>query len=100
MADIEVLERLQTLVSPFGVVAAAHPVCPARGLGDVSASLAYFGQPAAHPLADSPGQPHRPEQPRPREAAHGLTFGDPGQARLIAIAEAAERYSAQDFQQP
>jgi ribosomal protein S12 methylthiotransferase accessory factor len=100
MTDTEVLERLQTLVSPFGVVAAVHPVCPARGLGDVSGFRAYFGQPAPHPLAGSPGQPRRPEQPQPRDAAHGLTFGDPGQARLIAIAEAAERYSAQDFQQP
>jgi ribosomal protein S12 methylthiotransferase accessory factor len=100
VADTEVMERLETLVSPFGVVAAARVLNPSRGLDNVSGFLAYFGQPLPQLTADGPAEPRRADQPQPGGVAHGLAYGDPSKARLIAIAEAAERYSARDSRQP
>lgn len=102
MADTEVLERLETLVSPFGVVADAHLVSPSRGLSGISVCMADFGQFYPFPGTASLGRtplPGRPGPPQPGNVAHGIACGDPAQARLIAIAEAAERYSARDFRQ-
>jgi ribosomal protein S12 methylthiotransferase accessory factor len=96
MADSDVLERLETLVSPFGVVAGVHPLHPPRGLGEASLSVAYVGDGSLLPTAQEP-PPRRPGRRPPDRTTRGVAFGDPAQARLIAIAEAAERYSASNF---
>lgn len=99
MADTDVLERLETLVSPFGVVADARPLGPPRGLGEACLSVAHVGHGSPQPIADA-RQLRRPRRPQPPRTARGVAFDDPGQARLIAIAEAAERYSASDLNEP
>lgn len=102
MADTEVLERLETLVSPFGVAADVQILQGLRGLRDVKSAAAF-----SEFLPTLAGQDSTPVRPRSGlgrlklgNSGYGIAWGDPDEARLIAIAEAAERYSAGDFGQP
>jgi ribosomal protein S12 methylthiotransferase accessory factor len=97
-----VLERLEGLVSPFGVIAGAHALQARRGLGDViDGSSAFFGTPVLH-LEDrySADLKHLREHQWEKAQGFGRAFKDPEDARLKALAEAAERYSSSDFGEP
>jgi ribosomal protein S12 methylthiotransferase accessory factor len=102
VADGAVLERLETLVSPFGVVAGIRAAQSPRGLGEVRSSVAFsdFLPPPGWRDSGPAHQLARPGRAKPGNSGHGMALADEGKARLIAIAEAAERYSAGDFQQP
>ena len=43
MADSAILDRLESLVSPFGVVGSVSRNQPPRGLDDISIFISYFG---------------------------------------------------------
>jgi ribosomal protein S12 methylthiotransferase accessory factor len=97
-----VLERLEKLVSPFGVIADFYPLGSPRGLGDtVAVASAFFGFPVSR--ADLR---YTVDIDQLRESWWGGDFGygiglrDIEEARLKALAEAAERYSAGDFNDP
>ncbi len=97
-----VLERLEGLVSPFGVIAGARALQARRGLGDVmDGTSAFFGTPVLH-LEDRYSAELKQLREHQWEKAQGFgrTFKDPQDARLKAIAEAAERYSSADFGEP
>jgi ribosomal protein S12 methylthiotransferase accessory factor len=83
----ELLARVEPLVSPFGPVARVKRVRPSRGLDRLAAYGAFVGW----MNQGGPGRKHSPT------AASGRALDDPDRARLIAIAEGAERYSAGDF---
>lgn len=96
------LEGPETLVSPFGVVADVQVLRAPRGFSEITSCLAFSD---FLPLPITTGRAeviHRshPGRREFRNTGHGATLGNPSDARLIAIAEAAERYSAGDFQQP
>jgi ribosomal protein S12 methylthiotransferase accessory factor len=96
-----VLEQLETLVSPFGVVADVHSIPAPRGIGKSAFMAAYFGQHL--PLPDPSRERDAVRPSRPPVGAMTSGFGralDAEQARLTAIAEAAERYSACGFDEP
>lgn len=86
------LELLESLVSPFGPVVAAGPTAtnPRRGLS----RLTYVGVSVG---SGWPGQPLRGSGMKAVTAGGGKAVDDPSHARLIAIAEGAERYAAGDF---
>jgi ribosomal protein S12 methylthiotransferase accessory factor len=91
MVRTDSLDRVETLVSPYGVVSHVGHRRPARGLDWFSPWRAHLGS----------GLPERTRsacQPRDRDrVGAGFDQGDPDGGRLIAIAEAAERYAAGDF---
>jgi ribosomal protein S12 methylthiotransferase accessory factor len=76
---------LDHLVSPFGVVGGLVRSTPIRGLPDVSSITAVLAQKAV-----PPGR--APET----EGGTGRTLDDPALASIVAVAEAAERYSGKD----
>jgi ribosomal protein S12 methylthiotransferase accessory factor len=98
LSDADTLISLETLVSPFGVVAGVRYCPQIRGLTELSVYSAFYGKrlpaqesvPSAHPKQIA--RPHGSIIPG-AGAGVGRTFGDADRARLIAIAEAAERYS-------
>jgi ribosomal protein S12 methylthiotransferase accessory factor len=102
MVTDPVLERLETLVSPFGVVADVHLIPVSRIFGDTSFIGASFGHGLPHPgtrRVSDIDQLRRPDRLKPLTDGFGRAL-DAEDARLTAIAEAAERYSASDFQEP
>ena len=102
MADADALKRFENLVSPFGVIADVQTLPAPRGLGEVKSSVAFsdFLPAATWPDSGVPCQRSGPGRLKPGSAGYGIALDDASQARLIAIAEAAERYSAGDFQLP
>jgi ribosomal protein S12 methylthiotransferase accessory factor len=77
------LDRIDYLISPFGVVSGVRKFTTPRGLGRVDFFGSFVGS----------GYPGRgPAEVRPLGA--GNAFDDPELARRIAIVEGAERYSA------
>lgn len=97
-----VLEGLERLTSPFGVIADFRGIRPPRGLGDTIAGVsAFFGYPVSRPdLRYATDIDHLRGDWWSGELAHGLALHDFEEARLKALAEAAERYSAGDFNDP
>jgi ribosomal protein S12 methylthiotransferase accessory factor len=97
-----VLEGLEKLISPFGVVADYCALRPPRGLADtVASSSAFFGYPvsrANHRYASDID--HLRGEGWRGDFGYGLALRDVEGARLKAVAEAAERYSAGDFGDP
>ena len=86
------LELLEPLVSPFGPVVTARPTVtnPRRGLAD----LTYIGVSVG---SGAPGAPIRGTGMNSVTTGGGKAVGSPARARLIAIAEGAERYAAGNF---
>jgi ribosomal protein S12 methylthiotransferase accessory factor len=82
------LELLESLVSPFGAVAAIRgsTTAPRRGLSGLAVMTAAIG-------SGSPGLPQGAEV----SWGTGRAMDDAPLARLIAIAEGVERYAAGDF---
>jgi len=81
----EFLPTLDSLVSPYGVVAAVGPAGAAfRGPAQLAQFRATAGRGAGRSKTKA-------------LAGGGRALGSPAQARLVAIAEAAERYAAGDF---
>jgi ribosomal protein S12 methylthiotransferase accessory factor len=80
------LPSLDTLVSPFGVVAACWASAEYRGLDRLNAGRATAG---ARRGARGKGELTL--------TGDGRIVGSPEHARLVAIAEAAERYASGDF---
>jgi ribosomal protein S12 methylthiotransferase accessory factor len=83
--DLVALETLDGLVSPVGVVCAVHAMPTVRGLTELSAFVADTGRVNLRAVES--------------EAVFGSGYrvGAPDRARLVAIAEAAERYAGGDF---
>jgi ribosomal protein S12 methylthiotransferase accessory factor len=101
VADNDVLERLETLVSPFGVVADVQARRAPRGLSALNSFTAFSALlPSPRPWNSGGVRPPHPARTSIGSPGLGVALADPVKARLIAIAEAAERYSATDFQQP
>ncbi len=103
MTEAEVLERLETLVSPFGLIVDVQVPQAPRGLAEITSCVAFsdFLSPA-HGAGDSGELRDRSRTDRVRSGncGQGVAVQNADAARLIAIAEAAERYSAGDFRQP
>jgi ribosomal protein S12 methylthiotransferase accessory factor len=95
-------ERLEKLISPFGVIADVYPLRPQRGLEDaVASATAFFGYPV--PRADLRYATDINDLRShwwSGKFGYGLAHHDFQEARLKALAEAAERYSAGDFDDP
>jgi hypothetical protein len=85
------LDRVEALVSPYGVVSHVGRRRPARGLEECSPWLAPVGSGLTE------YDRHFASKHGHRRAGAGVDASDPGRGRLIAIAEAAERYAAGDF---
>lgn len=81
-----ILDRLDALVSPYGVMASVHERAKHRGLDRLSGYTSVLG--SAIPGRGMPSA--RGQRPN----ASGQAVDDPDLARLIAIAEGAERYSS------
>ncbi|MCX4852732.1 YcaO-like family protein [Streptomyces canus] len=80
----ELAAGMRALVSPYGVVSEVLPGAPVRGLAGLSlASARVNGAPGVE----------RPEE----FGGAGRSLAGPDDAELIALAEAAERYSGADF---
>jgi ribosomal protein S12 methylthiotransferase accessory factor len=91
MSRTESLDRVEALVSPYGVVSHVGRRRPARGLEGCTPWLAPVGSGLTEydrRFANEHGH---------RRAGAGVDAHDPDRGRLIAIAEAAERYAASDF---
>ncbi len=88
----QVLERLESLVTPFGPIAVTrkHPSDARKAPGGLVSISAVVG-------SGVPGRPVRDGTAKTLKTAGGRSIDDPDLARLIAIAEGAERYSAADF---
>lgn len=83
-------DGLDSLVSPYGVVSRVGRRRPSRGLGGVHVWVASAGRGSCqHGRAK--------EFPVGQLVGAGLHGHDPERARLVAIAEAAERYAAGEF---
>lgn len=91
MNALNPLSRVESLVSPFGVVSEVLLARPARGLTGVSAYVARTGSGTSQYGGLTANLPAR----QANGAARGAD--NPEQARLVAIAEAAERYAAGDL---
>jgi ribosomal protein S12 methylthiotransferase accessory factor len=90
------------LVSPFGVVADVHSLPVPRAFSGASFMGASFGHGLPHrnkQWVKDIGQLRRTDRSGPLTAGYGRAL-DAEEARLTAIAEAAERYSSSDFQEP
>lgn len=100
MADAAILDRLESLVSPFGVLGSVGRFPTPRGLGDASVFVSHYGDrlPALNTRCyGEADQLRRSERRKSMKAGAGRTFGDDEEARLVAIAEGAERYSGGPF---
>jgi ribosomal protein S12 methylthiotransferase accessory factor len=88
------LGLVESLVSPFGPVTGTRPsvTSPRRALGRFAFESVAVG-------SGSPGRAITRTGMRGVVAGGGRTIDDPARARLIAIAEGAERYSSGDFLQ-
>jgi ribosomal protein S12 methylthiotransferase accessory factor len=97
-----VLDRLERLISPFGVIADVYPLGSPRGLGGmITSASAFFGYPVARAEQRYATDIDHLRDIRWRgDFAYGLGLRDFEDARLKALAEAAERYSAGDFDGP
>jgi ribosomal protein S12 methylthiotransferase accessory factor len=97
-----VREDLGRLISPFGVIADFHDLRSPRGLGDtIAGASAFFGYPVSRPeLRYGADIEHLRGDWWSGDFAHGIALHDYEEARLKALAEAAERYSAGDFDDP
>src|SRR5690348_15982293 len=85
------LDALTDLVSPFGIVSRVRRARPLRGLDELEGYTATTGMVDNHYHGSAVIAP-------PRAANAGsLGLGNPDHSRLIAIAEAAERYSGGGF---
>jgi ribosomal protein S12 methylthiotransferase accessory factor len=86
------LEMLETLVSPFGPVTDVGPntIRPRRGLSRLAGAGVSVG-------SGAPGDRIYGSGMAAVTAGGGKAVDDEAHARLIAIAEAAERYAAGDF---
>lgn len=85
------LDRIEALVSPYGIVSHVRPRRPARGLYSVRPWVAQLGS----GLSERSGDFALP--PDIGHKGAGLDPDDQQRSRLIAIAEAAERYAGGDF---
>lgn len=85
------LEHIESLVSAYGVVSHVWRRRAPRGLDRIGfwGAQAGSGSSEYHGLAVN--------SPARRTTGAGVAVGDPDRGRLIAIAEAAERYAAGDF---
>jgi ribosomal protein S12 methylthiotransferase accessory factor len=97
-----VLEGLDRLTSPFGVIADYHSMRSPRGLeGKIAGASAFFGYPVPRPdLRYATDTDNLRGDWWSGELAYGLALDNFEEARLKALAEAAERYSAGDFDDP
>lgn len=97
-----VLEGLERLTSPFGVIADYRSMRSPRGLEDtVVGANAFFGYPVPRPdLRYGTDIEHLRGNWWSGELAYGLALHSFEEARLKALAEATERYSAGDFDDP
>lgn len=75
--------HLDSLVSPFGIVARTYPPSTPRGLWRLREIAADAGS----------GRPGQPPPPSQAIMGAGRVLDDAGLARTVAIAEAAERYA-------
>lgn len=91
MDSVDSLDRVEALVSPYGVVSRVWQRRPARGLEAFNPWLAPVGSGVNEYDRLYAGRHGN------RRAGAGVDSGDPDRGRLIAIAEAAERYAATDF---
>jgi ribosomal protein S12 methylthiotransferase accessory factor len=91
VGSVSTLNRVESLVSPYGVVAHVSRRRGPRGLAEFGAWLALLGSGSCDHRGLSKARSARPVR------ASGLDPADPDRGRLIAIAEAAERYAAGDF---
>jgi ribosomal protein S12 methylthiotransferase accessory factor len=73
---------LTSLISPYGLISQVGTTTPLRGLDDLNCAFADAGAPWHHPGHQLKGT--------------GVAIGDPGLARRVAIAEAAERLAGVD----
>ncbi|MCQ4042781.1 YcaO-like family protein [Streptantibioticus rubrisoli] len=80
---------LEQLVSPFGVVSAVRRLRSPRGLARLANYVALGG-------GRAPGVPPASRRPESGDGC-GRVLDDTALGRLIAVAEAAERYAAGDF---
>lgn len=90
MNVVNALSRAESLVSPFGVVSGVVSRTPPRGLAIVNTSVARTGSGVSQYgfMANLPSR---------HTSGAGVAVNDAPKTRLIAIAEAAERYAAGDF---
>lgn len=88
-ASGELLDRVARLVSPFGVLSAIRTRAQDRGLPEVFGAVALMGSglPGTGPATDSVLD----------RSAGGLSLADADLARLVAIAEGAERYAGRNY---
>jgi ribosomal protein S12 methylthiotransferase accessory factor len=80
---------LMSLVSPFGVVGRVWNVPSPRGLPRLKISATNAGVPDAHRRIGGHSRTGGPSE----ITTHGLAIDDVAAARVIAVAEAAERYA-------
>jgi ribosomal protein S12 methylthiotransferase accessory factor len=100
MADALMLDGIESLVSPFGVLGSVARFPAPRGLSDASIFVSHYDDwlPALNTrwYGDA-DQARRPERRKSMRAGAGRKLGDDEEARLVAIAEGAERYSGGQF---
>jgi ribosomal protein S12 methylthiotransferase accessory factor len=82
--EVEAPSRVEQLVSPFGVIAGLRPFPAIRGLDRINAFNSSVGS----------GTPGDGVQAADVIMSLGPAFDDVSQARLVAIAEGAERYAS------
>ena len=100
MADITALDRLESLVSPFGIVGSVSRNHAPRGLENISIFISYFGDRLPVPNTrcySTADQLPRFDLRRSRNIATGRRLGDVQESRVVAIAEGAERYAGSHF---
>jgi ribosomal protein S12 methylthiotransferase accessory factor len=103
VTDAVMLDRFESLVSPFGVLASVERYPAPRGLSAASIVISHFGDRLPVPSMRCYGDAGRLRRSAPRKSANvasGRTLGNDEEARLIAIAEGAERYSGGHFNEP
>jgi ribosomal protein S12 methylthiotransferase accessory factor len=100
MPNANAAGQLESLVSPFGVIGSVGRGLPPRGLDGVFIGTSHFGDRLPAPGARCYQDADRLRQSAQRKTPNvgsGRTLGDGNQARLIAIAEGAERYAGGHF---
>lgn len=102
MADSTILDRLESLVSPFGVVGSVSRNQSPRGLDGISIFISYFGDrlPGPNTRCYSTADQLPRSDLRRSNIATGRRLGDVEESRIVAIAEGAERYSGGHFDEP